>query len=373
MLLVTAGMSYGQSASITKTGPEHAAPGDLLTYTITYSNIGTTLLKNAKIEDQLPSGNFEYISSFPSGLLSGNTITWTKDEIPSLASLNAGNYTIFVTLRAGVEGTGTTQYTGEGGYYISNNTEIIYNTASIVADGLSKVTSAPAQTTITRICTGQLSSANGILNSATNLTFFYRVVLTNTGNVWNRWNLTALNLPTSEETLLLSFLELNGVTPLTQTPWIEPGGTFTFIYKLQSGTGTNPNKLNYSQVTAAPVARGETVKQVYDTHICGGGPASTGYNLLSTYKIDTPDPVQSGGTLTYTIIIYDANDDKANNLTNVRLTETYPSGFNFLNASPAPTNGNNIWDFPILNNGITEITITGTVDLDLPNGTVLNN
>jgi uncharacterized repeat protein (TIGR01451 family) len=373
MLLVTAGMSYGQSASIKKTGPENAAPGDLLTYTITYSNTGTTLLKNAIIEDQLPSGNFEYVSSFPSGLLSGNTITWTKDEIPSLASLNAGNYTIFVTLRAGVAGTGPTQYTGAGGYYISSNTEIIYNAASIVADGLTEVTSAPAQTTITQICTGQLSSANGVLKSATNLTFFYRVVLTNTGNVWNRWNLTALNLPTSEETLLLSFLELDGVTTLTQTPWIEPGGTFTFIYKLQSGQGTNPNKWNYSQITAAPVACGEPFTQVYDTYICGGGPACTGYNLLSTYKIDTPDPVQSGGTLTYTIIIIDANDDKANNLTNVRLTETYPSGFNYVSASPAPTSGNNIWDFPILNKGITEITITGTVDLDLPNGTVLNN
>lgn len=57
LLLVTAGMSYGQSASIKKIGPEHAAPGDKVTCTITSSDTGDTLSKNAYYYDQHSSVN----------------------------------------------------------------------------------------------------------------------------------------------------------------------------------------------------------------------------------------------------------------------------------------------------------------------------
>ena len=94
----------------------------------------------------------------------------------------------------------------------------------------------------------------------------------------------------------------------------------------------------------------------------------------SLAKVDTPDPVAAGGTLTYTISY--ANNASANaDGEGVLIAETYDRNFTFVSAVPAPIPGtNNLWAVGALPvGGSGTIVVTGTVKAPLPNGTILAN
>jgi hypothetical protein len=58
----------------------------------------------------------------------------------------------------------------------------------------------------------------------------------------------------------------------------------------------------------------------------------------------------------------------------VILTETYPAGVTFLDANPAPTSGDNIWDLGTLAVGESGVIyINVTIDLTVTDGTLLSN
>ncbi|HAH22727.1 MAG TPA: hypothetical protein DCL77_03005, partial [Prolixibacteraceae bacterium] len=131
-----------------------------------------------------------------------------------------------------------------------------------------------------------------------------------------------------------------------------------------------PNEYTETKITATPNLCGVSQGAIYNTFVYGGTYSS--YELLSVYKIDTSDPVQSGSPLTYQIVI----SNVGNPLSNVRLTETYPPNTSFASAnssSPCVKTGNNIWDFSLLPSGNTIITVTLNVANGLANGTILNN
>ncbi|MBS3177014.1 right-handed parallel beta-helix repeat-containing protein [Candidatus Woesearchaeota archaeon] len=88
---------------------------------------------------------------------------------------------------------------------------------------------------------------------------------------------------------------------------------------------------------------------------------------LSITKQDSPDPVASGNTLTYTIVITNG----ANTNATVHVIETYPSGFVFSSATPFPDVGNNQWFLTVQNMSSATITITGIVTA--PPDTILTN
>ncbi len=82
---------------------------------------------------------------------------------------------------------------------------------------------------------------------------------------------------------------------------------------------------------------------------------------LSITKDSSPNPVNPGGTLTYTIT---ATNNGPSDAQNVVVTENYDSNFHFSSATPTPDSGtNNQWTFSSIAAGATEtITIQGTVD-----------
>ncbi|MBP9019511.1 MAG: DUF11 domain-containing protein, partial [Bacteroidales bacterium] len=94
--------------------------------------------------------------------------------------------------------------------------------------------------------------------------------------------------------------------------------------------------------------------------------------ILNITKTDSPDPVQAGSTLTYTIEYWNSGNADA---TNVVITETYDSNVTFSSAVPSPDTGNNVWNIGTLSPSLTHssITITVTVKSPLPNGTVIHN
>jgi uncharacterized repeat protein (TIGR01451 family) len=96
----------------------------------------------------------------------------------------------------------------------------------------------------------------------------------------------------------------------------------------------------------------------------------TGANL-EINKTDNPDPVSPGGTLNYSIRVNNVGNATA---TNVTVTETYDENVTFVAAEPAPSSGDDSWQFPTLNVSETSwINISVSVNASVLNGTVLHN
>jgi uncharacterized repeat protein (TIGR01451 family) len=93
--------------------------------------------------------------------------------------------------------------------------------------------------------------------------------------------------------------------------------------------------------------------------------------VLEINKTGVPDPVLAGGTLNYSIRVNNAGNATA---TNVAVMETYDENVTFVAAEPAPSSGDDTWQFPTLNASETRwINISVTVNASVLNGTVLHN
>jgi len=124
---------------------------------------------------------------------------------------------------------------------------------------------------------------------------------------------------------------------LTLTATVQASGNYTNTASVTAATA-DPNPANNSaSASTTPVAQAD----------------------VSVVKSDSPDPVVAGTQLTYTLVVANAGPSNA---LNVVVTETYPAGFTYTTASPAPTTGNNVWALgTIAAGGSVTITITGTV------------
>jgi uncharacterized repeat protein (TIGR01451 family) len=111
--------------NISKSGPATANVGNTATYTITYGNTGATNATSVVITDPVPSGT-TFVSASGGGSLSGGNVVW------NIGSLNAGVTGQTVTFTVTLNASGTTTN--------SNYT--------IAASGISPVTGAPVNTTV---------------------------------------------------------------------------------------------------------------------------------------------------------------------------------------------------------------------------------
>ena len=71
--------------TIEKAGPETAVLNAEFDYTITVANVGEGVATSPVVTDTLPAG-LEYVSSVPSGTVSGSTVTWNLDDMAADAS-----------------------------------------------------------------------------------------------------------------------------------------------------------------------------------------------------------------------------------------------------------------------------------------------
>jgi uncharacterized repeat protein (TIGR01451 family) len=93
--------------------------------------------------------------------------------------------------------------------------------------------------------------------------------------------------------------------------------------------------------------------------------------VLEINKTSNPNPVPAGGMLNYSIHVNNTGDATA---TNVTVMETYDKNVTFVAAVPAPSSGNDTWQFPTLNVSETRwINVSVTVNASVANGTVLHN
>ncbi|MBS3176806.1 DUF11 domain-containing protein, partial [Candidatus Woesearchaeota archaeon] len=92
---------------------------------------------------------------------------------------------------------------------------------------------------------------------------------------------------------------------------------------------------------------------------------------LAVDKSDSPDPVQNGSILNYTILINNTGNASALNIT---LIDTYPVNVTFVNATPNPDQNNNTWFLGNLTNvSIITVNITVRVNGSAANGSILVN
>ena len=121
---------------------------------------------------------------------------------------------------------------------------------------------------------------------------------------------------------------------------------------------TNSVQLGASRVSSAAFTITTTVNAIPD---------------LTATVLDIPDPVRPGDLLNYFITYRNSGSAP---VTNVRLTETYPSGVSFVSANPPPNVNNDVWLTSTLAGGnqqINTIAIIVRVHHPLNDLTILNN
>lgn len=148
---------------------------------------------------------------------------------------------------------------------------------------------------------------------------------------------------------------------------LSPGDSETLTFRVSLTPGS-PIKyyLNHANDLSASGDDVDTVLGKTDVTVT----AITGPILIIS-KTDSPDPVQPGGTITYTLTYENIGDIAAYN---VIITETYDPLVTFVSANPPPTSGNNVWEITELNvDGPHNIQIIVEVSPDATDGTIIFN
>lgn len=154
-------------------------------------------------------------------------------------------------------------------------------------------------------------SVTGYLKSATTSQIFYLLTVTNLGTSRDSFKLSKTYVG---GTVVYAYIEtVNGVT-LTQTPGIDPGGSYSFIVRFVSPNGTPSQTNNYTKLFAQSLSCGATDSTYITTHIYGGKTPtgdSCDVGITKTANIGT---VTAGNTLTYTLNILNSLAGVANDI-----------------------------------------------------------
>jgi len=138
-------------------------------------------------------------------------------------------------------------------------------------------------------------------------------------------------------------------------------GTITTTLTLAPG-----NKWYY-EYTTNPTDNVTNIVYANGTDLLGGKVSDSDMATVTIYvppsifitKSDSPDPVQPGETLTYTITVKNTGGSPAEN---VVVREQYDPNFIYASSNPSPDIGNNRWSVGTLAPGESKtITVTGTV------------
>lgn len=312
-------------------------PGDAVTYSISYSNLNpTSAATNVNLADILPGVSlFSYTSSSSSHNLGTAThtvvnpnqsLTW-----PVIVSLPANSSgTLTVNGRIGRLG-GVYSYDNTG-YYIStgSSTQTINNSATISNASTPAVTSNTVGFNVSQYCGINMpATINGSIHTSTSSDFFYLVDLQNTGNIRDRFALSSNTPGTGDVGMISGFETLSG-SAITQTPWLAPGETYSFLIHFVTPGGTPPNKWNYTTITATSQVCNITANTVCSTFVYNGAQPSGADMIIN--KTASVSNIIAGLGFSYTLTAQNLASKSAKNIS---IIDTLPANVTYVGYSGA--------------------------------------
>jgi uncharacterized repeat protein (TIGR01451 family) len=325
---------------------ESVEAGDCLTYTLTYSNAGNQTATSVVITDALDI-NVDYVAgsaSRPPTDSSNGDLYWSLDP---LGPGNSGQITFSVQVHRPLP-----------------NHTILTNNAWIDADRIAPVSATQVTTvtsrpvlTITKTGSPDIVEPNGILR--------YTLVITNSGNE----NATPVTITEHYDDYVSFFYAAPSPS--------DPGsGNRTWIFPSLNADESRTINIFVQADGIIPMGTVLTNQATLESGQTAPMTATETTPVSSTakftfYKQDLSDPVQAGALLEY-VIHYDNHGDSP--AYDVVITETYDSRVTFVSASPAPSEGDNVWNIGDLAKGaFGDIRVTVRVPTPLPNNSILTN
>ncbi len=337
--------------AISANGPQSAATGSTITYTLTATNLGPNTATGVTVTDTLPAG-FTFVSATPSNICSpaGQPVVVTCN----VGSLANGSNAI-ITIQASIPTTASGTATDTAVVSVPNNQDLNLgnNTATVVTN----ITVLTPDLTITKTHTGDFAQGQ---TGAT-----YTISVTNGGTGATTGTVTVNDtLPTG--------LTATAISGPNWTCTLQPLGC-TRSDSLAAGA-------SYDAITlTVTVAANATLGQVTNTAtVSGGGEVNTANDtandvtnivaasaaLVPTVAV-IPPPDATGTTISYTVTITNNGPSAA---TSVTLTDQLTGNAGFVSASsetmtcPAPSATSLNCTLAVLNNGAS-VTVTITVNL----------
>jgi uncharacterized repeat protein (TIGR01451 family) len=298
--------------------------GSNVTFTLTVNNAGPDAAPNVAVKDLLPAG-LTYVSDDGAGAYASATGVWTIGPVAA-----AGSATLHITATA-----------------TSASINGVTNTAEITASGVPDLDSTPnnhnaleddqASVTVNAkdadLSITKTDSPDPVL-AGNNITYTIDVKnngpdaslnLTLSDSVPANTTFQSLSSPVGWSCLTPS---AGGTGSISCTLSSLPNGqtdSFTLVVKVNSGisgnaiisnTATASSSTTFDPVTPNSATATTTVQPVAD---------------LSISKADSPDPVLTGGDITYTITATNSGPDAA---TNATLADTIPTNTTFRSITP---------------------------------------
>ena len=361
--------------SVTKSGTGAGLAGTDYSYTITVANAGPSAAASATWTDTLPAmTTFVSLSSVAGwtcttpAVGSGGLISCSN---PSFAPDPGDTFTLVIHISSGF-GTGTL-----------SNTADVTSTTPDPAPANNSDTEATGVDGSADLAVTKVDSVDPV-QPGTNLA--YTITLTNNGSSDSTF--TTLSDPLPAGTTFISFTAAAGFT--CTTPAVGGTGTVScsggtvlagasavFTLTVQVGVGVAPGTVLTNTATAdGPFIDPNSGNDAGTaTTTVGAGSAD-----LSIAKVDTPDPVNTGANLTYTITATNAGPSDA---TTAAVSDTLPAGTTFVSLSapagwtcttPAVGSGGTVsCSIPSFTVGSAVFTLTVQVAPTVAGGTVLAN
>ncbi|MBV9497210.1 MAG: ExeM/NucH family extracellular endonuclease, partial [Acidobacteria bacterium] len=321
---VIVGLFGSADLAVTKTdSPDPVTAGSNLTYTITVTNNGPDAAASASMSDTLPAGT-TFVSLPAVGGWScttpavgaGGAVTCTN------ASMAVGSAVFTLTVNVGAS--------VAGGTVLSNTATVSTSTG----DSNSGNNSATATTTVSASADLSITKTDSPdpVNAGSNLT--YTITATNAGPSNAASTSVSDTLPAG--TTFVSLSSPGGWS--CTTPVVGAGGTvsctnasmavgnaaFTLVVNVGAGVASGTVLSNTATVSSST------------TDATPGNNSATSTTTvaasadLSITKTDTPDPVNAGQNITYTITVANAGPSNA---ANASLSDTLPAGTTFVSLS----------------------------------------
>ena len=346
---VTTTVNSAPVLTISKTdGPDPVLAGANLTYTLSWSNTGNMDATSLVVTDTVPA-NTTFVSATAGGTESGGVVTWTA------ASLAAG-------------GSGSAQMVVRVTSPLANGTVLTNSGYTVDCAETAAVTGAAVTTTVTSAPVLTVSAADAPDPVAAGADLTWTLAYGNNGNADATSVVLSATLPANTTFVSATNGGSRSGSIVTWSPGtLTPGasGSVQLVAHVTSplANGTVINLATYSIDSAqtSPVQGSAVATTV------------TSSPALTLSQTDSPDPVNAGSNLTYTLAY--ANGGNAN-ATGTVLSAPLPGNTTYVTSSPAGSlsSGTVTWSLGSVNGGASgSISLTVKVASPLANGTLITS